>query len=90
MASRPELNIVEETPHFVSVILDGDYNLSLHYSSGDASVFTKNPEGPRIIEYMASIAPNFGGLIFVRVNRRGGWVVCDAVTASFLFMPQFR
>ncbi len=63
MASRPELKIVEETPHFVSVILDGDDNLALHYSSGDPSVFTKNPEGPRIIEYMASIAPHFGGLV---------------------------
>lgn len=63
VANRPELKIVEETPHFVSVILDGDDNLALHYSSGDASVFTKNPEGPRIIEYMASIAPHFGGVV---------------------------
>lgn len=63
VASRPELKIIEETPHFVSVILDGDDNLALHYSSGDASVFTKNPESPRIIEYMASIAPHFGGVV---------------------------
>lgn len=63
VASRPELKIVEETPHFISVILDGNNNLALHYSSGDASVFTKNPEGPRIIEYMASIAPHFGGVV---------------------------
>lgn len=63
MANRPELTILEETPHLVSVILDGDDNLVLHYSSGDASVFTKNPEGPRIIEYMASIAPHFGGVV---------------------------
>lgn len=63
VAHRPELTIVEESPHSVSVILDGDDTLALHYSSGDASVFTVNPEGPRIIEYMASIAPHFGGIV---------------------------
>lgn len=63
MASRPELKIVEETPDFITAILDGDDNLALHYSRGDASVFTKNPQGPRIIEYMASIAPHFGGVV---------------------------
>lgn len=63
VAGRPELKIVEETPHFITAILDGDDGLALHYSSGDRSVFTKNPEGPRIIEYMASIAPHFGGVV---------------------------
>lgn len=63
VASHPELKIVDETPHFITAILDGDDCLALHYSSGDASVFTKNPEGPRIIEYMASIAPHFDGVV---------------------------
>ncbi|MFN9712967.1 MAG: hypothetical protein ACK57G_04085, partial [Planctomycetota bacterium] len=63
VASRSELKIAEETPHVIRVILDGDDKLALHYSSGDASVFTRNPEGPRIIEYMASIAPHFGGVV---------------------------
>ena len=63
MASHPELKIVDETPHFITAILDGDGSLALHYSSGDSSVFTKNPNGPRIIEYMASIAPHFGGVV---------------------------
>ncbi len=49
VASRPELKIVKDDPHFITAILDGDDSLALHYSSGDASVFTKNPEGPRII-----------------------------------------
>ena len=63
VASRPELKLVDEDTHFITAILDGDENLALHYSSGDCSVFTKNPEGPRIIEYMASIAPHFGGIV---------------------------
>jgi hypothetical protein len=63
VASRPELKIVEEAPSFVTAILDGDDSLTLHYSSGGASIFTKNPEGPRIIEYMASIANHFGGVV---------------------------
>lgn len=63
IAIRPELKIVEEDEHFITAILDGDDNLALQYSMGDASVFTKNPEGPRIIEYMASIAPHFGGVV---------------------------
>ncbi len=61
--SRPELKIVEEDERFITAILHGDENLALHYSMGSASVFTKNPEGPRIIEYMASIAPHFGGVV---------------------------
>ena len=63
VASRPELKIVEDDPHSITAILDGDDTLALHYSSGDASVFTKNPEGPRIIEYMSSIASHFGGVV---------------------------
>jgi hypothetical protein len=63
VASRPELKIVDTGTHFITAILDGDENLALHYSPGDCSVFTKNPEGPRIIEYMASIAPHFGGIV---------------------------
>ena len=38
-------------------------NRALHYSQGSASVFTKNPEGPRIIQYLSSIAPHFGGVV---------------------------
>ena len=63
MTSRPELKIVKETANFITVILDGDDSLALHYSTVDASVFTNNPKGPRIIEYMASIAPHFGGVV---------------------------
>ena len=63
VATRPELKIVEDDLHFITAILDGDDTLALHYSSGDASVFTKNPEGPRIIEYMSSIASHFGGVV---------------------------
>ena len=65
MANRLELKIVKETSHFITAILDGDDSLALHYSTGDASVFTNNTEGPRIIEYMASIAPHFGGVVTV-------------------------
>jgi hypothetical protein len=63
VASHPELKLVDEDTRFITAILDGDKNLALHYSSGDCSVFTKNPEGSRIIEYMASIAPHFGGIV---------------------------
>ena len=63
VTSRPELKIVKETANFITVILDGDDSLALHYSTVDASVFTNNPKGPRIIEYMASIAPHFGGVV---------------------------
>lgn len=63
VASRPELSLVENDTHFITAILDGDENVALHYSPGDCSVFTKNPEGPRIIEYMALIAPHFGGIV---------------------------
>jgi hypothetical protein len=63
VASRPELKIVEQESHIITAILHGDENLALHYSPEDGSVFTKNPEGPRIIEYMASIAPHFGGVV---------------------------
>ena len=63
MTSRLELKIVKETANFITVILDGDESLALHYSTVDASVFTNNPKGPRIIEYMASIAPHFGGVV---------------------------
>jgi hypothetical protein len=59
--SRPELKLSEEDGHFITAILDGDAHLALHYSKG--SVFTKNPEGPRIIQYLASIAPHFGGVV---------------------------
>lgn len=63
MADHPELEIVDETSHFITATLDGDDSLALHYSSVDASVFTKNPKGPRIIEYMVSIAPHLGGVV---------------------------
>ena len=63
VASRPELERVDGDSHFITAILDGDEDLALHYSPGDCSVFTKNPEGPRIIEYMASIAPHFNGIV---------------------------
>lgn len=61
--SRPELQIVEEDRHFIPAILDGDGPLALHYSTGSASMFTKNPDGPRILEYMTSIAPHLGGVV---------------------------
>jgi hypothetical protein len=57
---RPELTIVEDSA-FDTVIIDGDMNLALHYVNG--SVFTKNPDGPRIIRYMVSIAPHLGGVV---------------------------
>lgn len=63
VAGRPELKLVDKGTHFITAILDGGENLALHYSAGNCSVFTKNPEGPRIIEYMASIAPHFGGVV---------------------------
>lgn len=63
VAGRSELKIVEEDQHFITVVVDGDDSLALHYSPGDASIFTSNPNGPRIIEYMASIAPFFDGVV---------------------------
>jgi hypothetical protein len=63
VASRTELTLVAEDTHFITAILHGDENLALHYSTGDCSVFTKNPDGPSIIEYMASIAPHFGAIV---------------------------
>ena len=61
--SRSELRLTFESEHFCTVILDEDQNLALHYSTGSASVFTKNPEGPRIIAYMASIATHFEAVV---------------------------
>lgn len=61
--SRPELKLAEEDDHFITAILHEDDNLALHYSRGSASIFTKNPDGPRVIEYLASIAPHFGGVV---------------------------
>jgi hypothetical protein len=61
--SRPELKLAEDNDHFITAILHGDDNLALHYSHGSASIFTRNPKGPRIIEYFASIAPHFGGVV---------------------------
>ncbi|GAA5132325.1 hypothetical protein GCM10023213_00280 [Prosthecobacter algae] len=63
LASRPELEVVEENAHFISAVLLRDSNLILHYSAESASVFTKNPDGPQIIEYMVSIAPHFDGVV---------------------------
>ncbi len=63
VASRPELKIVKEDAHTITAVLHEDDNLFLHYSIGDASVFTQNPDGPQIIEYMASIAPHFGAVV---------------------------
>jgi hypothetical protein len=60
VVTRPELTPVEGSA-FETVILDGDMNLPIHYADG--SVFTKNPDGPRIIRYMVSIAPHFGGIV---------------------------
>jgi hypothetical protein len=61
--SRPELKLTVDAGHFVTAILDGDEDLALHFSAASGSVFTKNPYGPRIIEYMVSIAPHFGGVV---------------------------
>lgn len=58
--TRPELRTVEDSA-FDTVIIDGDVNLALHYASG--CVFTKNPDGPKIIKYMISIAPHLGGVV---------------------------
>jgi hypothetical protein len=58
--TRPELTTVEDSC-FDTVIIDRDMNLALHHVDG--SVFTKNPDGPRIIRYMVSIAPHFGGIV---------------------------
>ena len=58
--TRPELTKLEDSA-FDTVIVDGNTSLALHYVDG--SVFTKNPEGPKIIRYMVSIAPHFGGLV---------------------------
>ncbi len=63
VATRHELKIVDEEAQFITAILHGSDHLVLHYSKADRSVFTKNPEGPKIIEYMASIAPHFGGMV---------------------------
>lgn len=60
---RPELELADEDDGFITAILHGNDNLALHYSKGSASVFTKNPDGPRIIEYMASIAPYFDTVV---------------------------
>ena len=60
VGTRPELTPVEDSA-FETVILDGDIDLPLHYADG--AVFTKNPDGPRIIRYMVSIAPHFGGVV---------------------------
>lgn len=57
---RPELTPVDNSA-FDTVIIDSDMNLALHYADG--SVFTKNPDSPRIIKYMVSIAPHFGGVV---------------------------
>lgn len=62
VSSRPELKLAD-SESFITAILDGDENLTLHYSPGSGSVFTKNPEGPRIIAYMASIAPDLRGVV---------------------------
>ena len=88
VAGRSELRIVEEDQHFITAILDGDDSLALHHSSGDASIFTSNPDGPRIIEYMASIAPFFDGVVtgdegetFSSEADRGTQVDWDAWTS---------
>lgn len=61
--SRPELKLVDESDHFTTAIVDGDESLALHYTTSSGDVFTKNPNGPRIIAYMASIAPYFDGIV---------------------------
>lgn len=63
LESRAELKTVNEDAHFITSILHGSDNLALHYSKADGSVFTNNPEGPQIIEYLVSIAPHFGGIV---------------------------
>jgi len=63
VATRPELKTVAEQPQFITTILDGDPKLALHYSIADKSVFVKNPDGPRLIEYMASIAGHFDATV---------------------------
>jgi hypothetical protein len=60
---RPELELAEEEDAFITAVVHGDDNLALHYSPGSATVFTKNPDGPQIIEYLISIAPHFGGVV---------------------------
>ena len=61
--TRSELQITDETDAFITAILDGNDRLALHHSAGSGSVFTKNPDGPRIIEYMVSIAPFFDAVV---------------------------
>ncbi|MGC6456741.1 MAG: hypothetical protein ACON4R_00075 [Akkermansiaceae bacterium] len=63
VTERPELKIVEENEHFITTVLDGDDSLILHHSSGADAVFASSPDGPQIIEYLASIAPIFGGVV---------------------------
>lgn len=58
--TRPELRIIKDSK-FITAIVNGDENIALHYADG--SIFTKNPDGPRIIKYMASIASHFGGVV---------------------------
>ena len=60
---RPELTLIpaEQGAHFITAILDRRDDLALHFCKGE--VFTKNPEGPRIISYMASIAPYFEAVV---------------------------
>lgn len=60
VSTRPELTPVEDSA-FETVILNGNMNLPLHYANG--VVFTKHPDEPRIIRYMVSIAPHFGGVV---------------------------
>ena len=61
--SRPELTFQPEEngSRFITAILDGHDALSLHYCEGQ--VFTKNPDGPRIIKYLASIAPQLDAVV---------------------------
>lgn len=61
--SRPELTLepAEVRAHMITAILDAQENLALHYCKGD--VFTKNPDGPRIISYMVSIASHFEAVV---------------------------
>lgn len=63
IASRSELEIVEDNAHFISAMLHRDRSLILHYSAGSGSVFIKKPDGPQLIEYLASIAPHFGAIV---------------------------
>lgn len=60
---RPELTLLPATQdaHFITAILDGQEHLALHFCKGE--VFTKNPDGPRIISYMVSIAPHFEAVV---------------------------